>query len=66
MAHYYSNNTLQDNGDHDVHEDTCLFVPLIKTNVGIHEICVPAVAKVNIFFPTADGYAACSPLCHTS
>lgn len=68
LAHYYVNEKAQDNGDHEVHEAGCSFMPsaLNRTYLGDHPICAPAVAKAKLTYRTANGCYYCSRACHTN
>jgi hypothetical protein len=63
---YYVNNNAQSSGDHEVHDETCPYLPLIvsKKYLGDFSSCGPAVAEAKKTYPTADGCARCSPACN--
>ncbi|MEX2251089.1 MAG: hypothetical protein WD895_03345 [Acidimicrobiia bacterium] len=65
---YYVNKNAQANGDHEVHELTCSFVPDEENRifVGDHSTCPPAVAKAKDYYPKSNGCFYCSRPCHTS
>ena len=67
MARYYVNKNEQSNGDHEVHEDICRWMPepANRLFVGDHTSCVPAVAAAKKYYPQSNGCAHCSPPCHT-
>lgn len=74
MPNYILNNTVQANGDYEVHNTTtpCSYVRLIqsKTELGYHSSCHGAVASAKQKYPsrakTINGcYYCCNP-CHTS
>lgn len=64
---YYVNNHAQPNGDHEVHNETCPYLPsvLSKNYLGDFSSCKDAVEEAKRTYPTADGCATCSPSCHT-
>ncbi len=68
MADYYVNKNAQDNGDHEVHESGCGWMPNPENRqyIGDFSSCHGAVRKAKEIYPTADGCAHCSPACHTS
>lgn len=68
MALYYVNKQAQPNGDHEVHENGCQWMPSLENReyLGDFSSCAPAVAEAKKKYPKADGCATCSPDCHTS
>ena len=68
MASYYVNQTAQPNGDHEVHRQGCYWLSLVSSKLYLGDFltCGPAVAAAKRIYPTANGCAHCSPLCHTS
>ncbi len=68
MAAFYVNTNAQDNGDHEVHEEGCQWMPLDQNRryLGDFDDCVPAVQEAKRTYPTANGCATCAPSCHTS
>jgi hypothetical protein len=67
MKKYYVNRNAQSNGDHEVHTETCSFLPNVHNRLylGNFSNCKDAVAEAKKTYPTADGCAYCSPDCHT-
>ncbi|OEJ67547.1 hypothetical protein BEN30_08925 [Magnetovibrio blakemorei] len=67
MACYIVNRNAQDNGQHEVHTETCTTLPDLDNRIplGSHTSCHGAVAKAKTIFPTADGCANCCPDCNT-
>lgn len=65
---YYVNKNAQANGDHEVHEQTCSFVPDEPNRVflGDHQSCSPAVAAAQGIYPQSNGCYYCSRSCHTT
>lgn len=67
MASYYVNDNAQANGDHEVHVETCSFLPARtnRTYVGEYSSCSPAVKKARERWNQVNGcYYCCNP-CHT-
>lgn len=64
---YYVNKNAQPNGDHEVHEHSCSFVPQPDNRVylGDFATCGPAVQKARQHFTKANGCFYCSAPCHT-
>jgi hypothetical protein len=67
MAIYYMNENGQENGDHEVHRETCQFLPASHNRkwLGEHTSCHSAVALAKLYDPRADGCYFCSSACHT-
>lgn len=67
--HYYVNDTLSNDNDHEVHEETCYWLGITKSKsyVGYHNNCASAVrqAKEQHYW-NSNGCKHCSPLCHTT
>ena len=68
MAKYYVNDRAQNNGDHEVHKEGCIYLPMIvsKTNLGDHYFCDSAVRKAKTIYSQSNGCYHCSYSCHTS
>lgn len=64
---YYVNNNAQTNGDHEVHTETCSYVPKAenRTYLGEYTSCAPAVAKAKTIHRKSNGCYYCSRACHT-
>jgi hypothetical protein len=62
---YYVNNRAQSNGDHEVHQENCIYLPSDRKYLGDFSSCKPAVDEAKKTYPTADGCKTCSPGCHT-
>lgn len=65
---YYVNTTAQsDSGDHEVHEEGCSWLGLVKYPylLGKFTECAPAVAKALSLRYKANGCKHCSEECHT-
>lgn len=69
MALYYVNNTPQQNGDHEVHENGCywLSIAVNTTYLGSFSSCHGAVAEAKRRgYSKANGCYYCSRPCHTT
>lgn len=64
---YYVNKNAQTNGDHEVHELTCSFVPGESSRIylGDFNSCGPAVTAARKHFRQVNGCFYCSRSCHT-
>lgn len=69
MPHYYVNQNEQANGDHEVHEGDCYWLPAAENRIylGWFASCTDAVktAKQN-YYRQSNGCYHCSWACHTS
>lgn len=66
MARYYVNNNAQANGDHEVHELGCSFMPEAnRTYLGEFRSCGPAVTEARKHHRQVNGCFYCSRPCHT-
>lgn len=63
---YYVNKNAQANGDHEVHDENCTYLPYNRKYLGEYDTCKDAVAEAKKEYKTANGCKYCSPLCHTS
>jgi len=63
---FYVNKRAQTNGDHEVHERTCAYLPLVENRLylGNFSNCRDAVTEARKTYSTADGCKWCSPSCH--
>lgn len=68
MARYYVNSNAQANGDHEVHESRCVFLPAQENRIYLGEFnnCYAAVREAKRYYAQSNGCAFCSPDCHTS
>jgi len=66
MKNYYVNKIKQSNGDHEVHESTCRYLPSSENreNLGSFSNCKDAVKKAKEKFIKSDGCYYCSNSCH--
>lgn len=67
MPHYYVNDNVQDNGDHEVHKEGCSFMPDVdnRTYLGLFNSCTPAVREARDHHDQVNGCYYCSEPCHT-
>lgn len=66
---YYVNTRAQQNGDNEVHQEDCRFLPsaVNRKYLGSFDSCEGAVKEAKKTYPTtANGCATCSSACHTS
>jgi len=68
MEKYYVNKNAQDNGDHEVHKESCSRLPDEENRIylGKFPSCHGAVKEAKKHYTGADGCFYCSPECHTS
>ena len=68
MARYYVNKNAQANGDHEVHEFKCRWLPDNDNRkyLGDFENCHHAVREAKIHYDKVNGCFYCSRSCHTS
>ena len=66
MASYYVNNNAQPNGDHEVHRESCDYMPAPENRryLGDFSSCTTAVEKAKTIYRTADGCYHCCRACH--
>ncbi|SDL58226.1 hypothetical protein SAMN05421820_101810 [Pedobacter steynii] len=67
MKKYYVNKRAQSNGDHEVHHESCRYLPLPENRsyLGEYSSCGPAVTEAKRTYSTANGCLTCSTDCHT-
>lgn len=65
---YVVNKRAQPNGDHEVHELTCPYVPdpANRHALGDFASCAPAVQAAKKVFAQSNGCRTCSLPCHTT
>jgi len=63
---YYVNKLAQTNGDHEVHDEFCIYLPSVlnRRYLGEFYSCMDAVLEAKTTYTTADGCKFCSPTCH--
>lgn len=67
MARYYVNNNQQRNGDHEVHELGCSFMPTEnRTYLGELQNCASAVYEARKHHRQVNGCFYCARPCHTT
>jgi len=68
MKNYYVNKLKQSNGDQEVHESNCSFLPSFDNReyLGLFSDCKEAVKKAKEKYPKSNGCYYCSNSCHTS
>lgn len=66
MYRYFVNTNAQANGDHEVHKDTCLFLPAPanRKDLGYCSSDEEALRKARQYYTSADGCAYCCPRIH--
>jgi len=64
---YYVNDSAQSNGDHEVHQSDCSYLPdqENRTYLGTFDSCGPAVKAAKAIYPQSNGCYWCSRPCHT-
>lgn len=67
MKNYYVNKNAQPNGDHEVHNEYCRYLPVIQNRVHLGEFpdCREAVKEAKRQYTQVNGCKTCSPDCHT-
>lgn len=67
MTRYYVNNNAQPNGDHEVHEGDCSFLPASENRMYLGEFpyCSAAVAEARRYYVQVNGCYYCSNACHS-
>lgn len=68
MKRYYVNKRAQANGDHEVHEEGCSWMPSVENRIflGWFSSCGGAVKEARKYFDQVNGCYYCSRECHTS
>lgn len=64
---YYVNRHAQENGDHEVHTESCTFLPEEQNRVylGNYLNCKDAVREAKKIYPQSNGCYYCSRECNT-
>jgi hypothetical protein len=64
---YYVNDRAQANGDHEVHDHYCQYLPLLpnRTYLGEFSNCRDAVIEATKHHRQVNGCKTCSSECHT-
>lgn len=65
---YYVNKNAQANGDHEVHQAGCAWLPAAANRLylGMFYGCHAAVAEARKYYRQVNGCFHCSTACHTS
>ena len=68
MDNYYVNKNQQANGDHEVHNGSCKYLPTPENRLylGLFSTCAEAVKEAKKTYPQSNGCYYCSLPCHTS
>lgn len=68
MPYYYVNKKAQTNGDHEVHQSDCSYLPDESNRyyLGSFIDCVDAVKEAKKHYPQSNGCYYCSKKCHTT
>ena len=68
MTKYYVNKNEQPNGDHEIHKETCEYLPKEKNRISLGEFknCKEAIRRARIYYEQVNGCVYCSEECHTS
>ena len=66
MDRYCVNKNAQEGGEHEVHKDSCSYLPDPENqeDLGYFSSCHGAVQEAKEKYPTADGCKHCCPDCH--
>lgn len=67
MAAYYVNKNQQQNGDHEVHVESCSRLPLASNRIYLGDFasCASAVSEARKYYVQVNGCYYCSYSCHT-
>jgi len=67
MDLYYVNKNAQTNGDHEVHKETCQWLPNEENRrrLSIYSNCKGAVEEAKKYYSQTNGCIHCSNECHT-
>jgi hypothetical protein len=67
MKKYYVNTKAQSNGDHEVHNEDCKYLPSSENRKYLGEFsnCKPAVEEAKKTYKQTNGCKTCCPACHT-
>ena len=68
MPRYYVNKNSQDNGDHEVHDSGCPWLPIRDNRIylGLFLYCQSAVREAKKHYTKVNGCFWCSRTCHTT
>lgn len=67
MKKYYVNKNTQSNGDHEVHDEHCKYLPSAENRIYLGEFsnCKDAVKEAKKHYTQVNGCKTCSNDCHT-
>jgi hypothetical protein len=67
MPNYYVNKNAQANGDHEVHTESCAYLPAVTNRIylGYFSNCAEAVREARKYYSQVNGCYYCSLPCHT-
>ncbi|TCC96379.1 hypothetical protein EZ449_22355 [Pedobacter frigidisoli] len=68
MKKYYVNKNAQSNGDHEVHDQDCTYLPAVDNRKYLGEFlsCEGAVTEAKKTYSKSNGCKTCSKPCHTT
>lgn len=68
MKKYYVNKNAQSNGDHEVHDENCTYLPSSDNRnfLGEFSSCKAAVTEAKKTYSKSNGCRTCSIDCHTT
>lgn len=68
MKKFYVNTQAQNNGDHEVHNEYCEYLPTVlnRKHLGEFNSCSGAVDEAKKSYTKSNGCYYCSKSCHTS
>ena len=67
MKHYYVNKQAQTTGEHEVHSETCSYLPSLTNRqyLGYFSDCYAALKEAKKYYSNVDGCYYCCRECHT-
>jgi hypothetical protein len=67
MPKFYVNKNAQANGDHEVHQEGCYYMPLPENRIYLGEFyhCSSAVREAKKYYTQVNGCVYCAKDCHT-
>ena len=67
MNKYYLNDNMQHNGDYEVHEEACKYLPHPENRIYLGEFsnCAAAVKAAANFHDQVNGCKNCATVCHS-
>ncbi len=66
MTRYCVNKNADENGYHEVHTESCSYLPISsnRQDLGYHNSCSEAVQKAKLYYSSVDGCYYCCRACH--